>query len=389
MGAMGSAIDLSGIGVVDHHCHQWRHSAPDYTPETYRPLFTEGNDGRIGEGAASSLYYRWTIRELARVLGCEPEENAVLAARADVGREGLAAKLMAEANIEGAIFDYWYTGRGGDLYTVDQMRDQIGGGWTKSAVRIESLLESLILDSADAGEVEDRFRAYLDRDTLLAGGVVALKSIVAYRKGLQIGKPEQNEAYAYFPEAKAAADQGSVRINDKAFLDYFLRIAIGWASENRFPIQFHTGYGDPDVYLPTGSPIVMRDVLQDPAYRDAPLVFLHAAYPYVRELSYLASVYPNVYLDFGLAIPFVATEYEAILTQSLALAPTTRVLYSSDGFAVPEHAWFAAVHGRKALANVLAEFFERGMIGEQDQWQIADQILRGNAYRLYGLEQPA
>jgi hypothetical protein len=28
------------------------------------------------------------------------------------------------------------------------------------------------------------------------------------------------------------------------------------------------------------------------------------------------------------------------------------------------------------------------MIGEQEQWEIADQILRSNAYRLYGLEQP-
>lgn len=386
---MASAVDLSSIGAVDQHCHQWRKSAPVYTPETYRPLFTEGSDGRIGEGAASSIYYRWTIRELARVLECEPTEEAVLGAREAIGTDALATKLMAEANIEGAIIDYWYTGRGSDLLSVADMGQKMGGVWTKRALRIESLLESLILDSADAGEVEDRFRARLDRDALLGEGIVSLKSIVAYRTGLRIDRPERDEAFAYFPEAKEASESGSVRINDKAFLDYFLRIAIGWSSENKFPVQFHTGYGDPDVYLPTGNPIVMRDIMQDPEYRDAPLVFLHAAYPYVRELSYLTSVYPNVYLDFGLAIPFVATEYEEILRQALALAPTTRVLYSSDGFAIPEHAWFAAVQGRNALASVLADFFDRGMIGEQEQLEIADQILRSNAYRLYGLEQPA
>jgi predicted TIM-barrel fold metal-dependent hydrolase len=116
---------------------------------------------------------------------------------------------------------------------------------------------------------------------------------------------------------------------------------------------------------------------------------LHAAYPYVRELSYLASVYPNVYLDIGLAIPFVASEYEEILRESFALAPTSRVLFSSDGYVLPERTWFAAVHGRRALANVLAEFLDRGMIGEQEQWEIADQVLRSNAYRLYELEPPA
>lgn len=383
-------VDLSGIGVVDQHCHQWRKSAPQYTPETYRPLFTEGVDGRIGEGAATSIYYRWTIRELGRVLECEANEDEVLTARAEFGHEALAEKLMTEANIEGAIVDYWYTGRGSDLYTFEEMGPQLGAAWTKGALRIESLLESLILDSVDAGEVEDRFRARLNREGLLADGVVSLKSIIAYRSGLQVGRPERDEAYAYFPEAKAAAnDQGRVRINDKAFLDYFLRIALGWASEERFPVQFHTGFGDPDVYLPTGNPVVMREILQDPAYRDAPLVFLHTAYPYVRELSYLASVYPNVYLDLGLAIPFIASEYEEILRQSLALAPTTRVLYSSDGFAIPEHHWFSAVHGRRALANVLAGFVDMGMIGEEDQTEIADQILRSNAYRLYGLEPPA
>ncbi len=384
------ALDLSGIGVVDQHCHQWRKSAPPYTPETYRPLFTEGVDGRIGTGAATSIYYRWTIRELARVLDCEPKEDVVLAARAEIGQDALASKLMAESNIEGAVIDYWYTGRGSDLYTFQEMSDQLGGAWTRGALRLESLLESLIVDSVDAGEVEDRFRAYLNRETLLADGVVSLKSIIAYRTGLNVFKAEQVEAYAYFPEAKETAnDQGRVRINDKAFLDYFLRIALKWASDEQFPVQFHTGLGDPDVYLPTGNPLVMRDILQDPDFRDVPLVFLHASYPYVRDLSYLASVYPNVYLDFGLAIPFVASEYEEILRQALALAPTSRVLYSSDGFAVPEHHWFTAVHGRRALANVLSDFFAKGIIGEEDQTEIAEQILRGNAYKLYGLEPKA
>jgi uncharacterized protein len=386
---MVSAIDLSGIGVVDHHCHQWRKSAPAYTPETFRPLMTEGNDPRIGEGVASTLFYRWTVRELARVLDCEADETTVLAARSAVGNDALESKLMAEANIEGSIIDDLYESGGTELYSVEEMANRLGGGWTKCALRIESVLESLIIDSADAGEVEDRFLSRLNRDELLASGVVALKSIIAYRTGLQITRPTQDEAHEYFPEAKAQAERGSVRIHDKAFLDYFLRLTLRWASANLFPVQFHAGYGDPDVHLPSANPIVMREIFQDQEFRDAPLIFLHAAYPYVRELSYLASVYPNVYLDFGLAIPFVASEYEVILRESLALAPTTRVLYSSDGYLLPERTWFAAHHGRKALAKLLEEFFQRGIIGDQERWEIADQILRSNAYRLYDLEPPA
>ncbi|HET8524101.1 MAG TPA: hypothetical protein VFL82_12770 [Thermomicrobiales bacterium] len=78
-----------------------------------------------------------------------------------------------------------------------------------------------------------------------------------------------------------------------------------------------------------------------------------------------------------------ATDYDAIIRPVLSLAPTSRILYSSDGFAIPEHAWFAAVHGRRALASVLDDFVRRDMIGSADAWEIANQMLRNNVRRLY------
>jgi len=122
--------------------------------------------------------------------------------------------------------------------------------------------------------------------------------------------------------------------------------------------------------------------------RDAPIVFLHAGYPFVRELSYLASVYPNVYLDLGLAIPFAATDFDEIVRQSLALAPASKVLWSSDGFAVPEHCWFAAVQGRASLGRELDRLIAAGAIGEADALHFADLILRRNSVDLYGLATP-
>jgi predicted TIM-barrel fold metal-dependent hydrolase len=181
---------------------------------------------------------------------------------------------------------------------------------------------------------------------------------------------------------------GLVRIADKVYLDYHLMIALRWCAAEKFPIQFHSGYGDPDVDLRTGSPIQMRQVLQNDELRDAPIIFLHAGYPFVREVSLLAGVYPNVYLDLGLAIPFAATDFDEIVRQSLVLAPTSRVLWSSDGFAVPEHCWFAAVQGRAALGRELDRLITAGSIGDADALDIADQILRRNAVDLYRLATP-
>lgn len=379
-------LDLSHIAVVDNHCHPWRRPGDDYTPETYRPLFTEGVHPRVAEQVPQTVYFRWAIRELARVLGCDPTEDDVLANRAGQGHDAFTALLMAEANVESAVLDHLFAGRGTDNFTVAQMGPQLGGARTYAAVRIETVLAELVVACDDAAEFEARFRARLDRAAFAAEGTVSLKSIAAYRTGLAIEDPGRDDAYAAFAALKAAATaEGGVRIADKVFLDYFLMIALRWCAAERFPIQFHSGYGDPDVDLRTGNPLQMRAVLQNEELRDAPIVFLHAGYPFVRELSYLAGVYPNVYLDLGLAIPFAATEFDGIVRQSLALAPSSRVLWSSDGFAVPEHCWFAAVQGRAAIGRELDRLMAAGVFDERDALDVAEQILRRNALELYGL----
>ncbi len=387
---MAEPLDLSHIPVVDQHCHPWRRFTTPLTAEGYRMLFTEGVDLDVGPGVPGTVYYRWTLWELAGLLGCVPREADVLEARAALGHDAFAGKLMTSAGIEAAVLDFKYAGRGIENFTVDEMGAQLGGAVTVGALRLESVLEELVEESADAGELEERFRARLNRERLGSENIVSLKSIIAYRTGLAIEPANQAIAYAAFGGLKAeATTSGRVRIADKAFLDYFLLIALAWCAAERFPIQFHTGFGDTDVSLLTGNPLQLRRVLQDGQFREAPLVLLHAGYPFVRELSYLASVYPNVYLDLGLAIPFAATEFDDIVRQALALAPSTRVLYSSDGFTIPEHFWFAAVHGRRALGTVLGELIERNMIGREDADEMADQILRSNARRLYGLEPAA
>ncbi|MDQ3167416.1 MAG: amidohydrolase [Chloroflexota bacterium] len=383
-------LDLDHLPVVDHHCHPWREGDDPFASGSYRMLFTEGDDPRLGEEVPATVYYRWTLRELARVLGCGPGEAEVLAARSALGHGAVEAKLMAEAHVEAAILDDLYAGRGGRRSSVAEMCGRLGGARTYRALRLESVLETLVCLSRDAGEVEDRFRARLDLATLRAEGVVSLKSIVAYRTGLGILPVVREDAYAAFTGLKRDADRdGSVRIADKVFLDYFLRIALGWCGELRFPIQFHTGFGDTDIDPPTARPSALKHVCDDPAFREAPLVLLHAGYPDVRELGYLASVYANVHVDVGLAIPFAATGYETIFREALALAPTTKVLWSSDGFSIPEHTWFAARQGRRALGRVLGELVGDGAIDQAEGVEIATQVLSANSRRLYRLDDAA
>ncbi|MGI8642884.1 MAG: amidohydrolase family protein [Thermomicrobiales bacterium] len=383
---MAKQLELDHIAAIDQHCHPWRRMDAPFEALAYRTLFSEGGELGAGKDADTTIYYRWTMRELGRLLGCKPVESDVLAARAGLGHDAYAAKLMAEANIGGAVIDHLYAGRGSNNYTVAEMGERLGGAATVSALRLESVLEQFILDSVDAGEVESRFRARLDRRGLGTENVVSLKSIVAYRTGLNIQPVDRATAYAAFEGLKATANAtGGVRVAEKPFLDYFLRIALEWCAAERFPIQFHTGFGDPDVNLITANPLMLRDILQDDALREAPINLLHAGYPYVRELSYLASVYPNVTMDIGLAIPFAAGELDGVVRQALAVAPTTKIVWSSDGFILPEHTWFAAVQGRRAIGRVLDELISHGALDREGAEEVAGQILAGNSRRIYGL----
>ena len=119
-----------------------------------------------------------------------------------------------------------------------------------------------------------------------------------------------------------------------------------------------------------------------------PFVLLHASYPYVRELGYLAAVYANVYADVGLAVPYLAAEIPTILRQLLALTPTSKVVFSSDASSVPDLFWLAARWGRWGLGVVLQELVDLGALSTDEALGAARQVLGANAARIYGVPWP-
>ncbi len=89
-------------------------------------------------------------------------------------------------------------------------------------------------------------------------------------------------------------------------------------------------------------------------FKDVPIVLLHASYPYSREAGYLASVYPHVYVDFGLAVPLLSVDGMLDAVKMLfEYAPTSKILYSTDAHSIPELYYLAAKWGRTILAKVL------------------------------------
>ena len=123
------------------------------------------------------------------------------------------------------------------------------------------------------------------------------------------------------------------RVTDPVLLRHLL-----WAGLDRgLPVQFHTGFGDPDCDLRRSNPLWLRGFLERCEPRGVPVMLLHC-YPYHRQAGALAQAYPHVYLDVGMALHYVGARASAVLAESLELAPFGKVLFSSDAAGPAESA---------------------------------------------------
>lgn len=102
-----------------------------------------------------------------------------------------------------------------------------------------------------------------------------------------------------------------------------------------------------------------------------PWGILHIGYPYLRESAYLSSVYLNVFVDLSLVIPFAISKAALLLTQLFGLAPTSKLLYASEGFSVPELFWLGARVGRQNLSQVLGKLVEAQILSDDEALEVA------------------
>lgn len=376
-------LDLNGIPVVDNHCHPML-LQQNMDALQFRSYFSEATHASFAlKHVPNSVYYLWLLRQLANIYGTGRAEDAIIAARNSQDSESLLRSLIQSANIDTLILDVGHPSPD-ECYTPEQT-SSIGRCRTAKMLRLELLMQRLIVEYADFDEVVERFSAEVEHSR--KNGYCALKSIVAYRTGLRIAEWTKDQAVRAFGEARAeAVEKGQLRIAHKPLLDYLLHVAFAIAAERGLPIQFHTGYGDGDLDMRLANPLHLRDVLERPDYQAMQIILLHESYPYCQSGAYLAAIYPHVYFDLSYTIPFIdKLEMLAFTRQALSIAPASKLLYSSDGIYVPEMHWAGAIRGRKILAQVLQEMISADELDEQQAYRLAQQILHDTAYSVYGL----
>jgi predicted TIM-barrel fold metal-dependent hydrolase len=373
--------EISEIPFLDHHCHAPLRLDGPLDPVTLRATFTESTNRVVQEqDVTATTAYRAMIRWLANLLGTDPTELAVLQERAVFATADYHRLLADDAHL-GALFnDYLFQQR---LCYSSGEWEELTGREVRGLLRIETLAERI----AGVSDSWEDFRQEFEQ-ALVAGqseNGAGFKSIAAYRSGLEIEQVDAATASAAFDAYRAEIDEAegeAVRLAHKPLIDALIWETLEVAEELRLPLQFHVALGDDDVYLPSSNPVLLRALFQEQRYRDVPIVMLHC-YPFVREAAYLASIYPNAYIDLGLTVPLAGSNCAALIDEAIGVAPANKILASSDGHAVPEFQWFAARLWRTSLINVLANVVDEDFLTEREAIETAAMILHANAEQIY------
>jgi uncharacterized protein len=321
---------------VDHHAHGILR-APPGTLDEFRGLFSESTDPRQWHHVATGVTYQRAIGVLAQHLDCEPTERAVYERRLATDPAEYASSMLQAGGPELLLVDDGYPPA--DVSIEWEELGELARCPSRPVLRIERVAEDgLDAVRREVGSARER-------------GFAALKTIAAYRGGLDLSRDGVREAVLAALEANEATG-------------------------DPLPVQVHIGFGDADLFLPHADPGYLKPLIE--RFDATTFVLLHS-YPFVREAGWLAHVYANVYFDLSLTIPHVSRPAIA-LAEALELAPVSKFLYASDASTTPELYLLAAVWWRDALAEVLPEALPAAAAEDA-----AHMILCQNARALYRL----
>ncbi|KAF7309726.1 CBM1 domain-containing protein [Mycena indigotica] len=382
--------------AIDNHAHPLL--AEEHRDKfALEGLISEAQGPALTEDSVHTLACLRAVRQLSKIvdLGSEKTWESYKAARSKLPYRDLCQRFMdKKATKTQCIFLDDGLGNVDEFAEGCEWHDQFTSSPTKRIVRVEIVAEGILtsmLQSAQAvnHDLLNTFsRSFEESLTSSANDslVVGYKSIACYRTGLDITVSEDVQgAVACLAEVNHSfTESGKIRLAHKALNDHIVRIALKVSGECGKPIQFHTGLGDNDLSLNHASPAHLQPVIK--AFPKTPFVLLHSAYPFTREAGYLTAVYSNVWLDFGEVFPFVsAAGQRSIIQQVLELAPTNKILWSTDGHWWPESFYLGCLQAREVLWQVLSDYLRRGELSEDEAVLIVQNALFHNANKLYKL----
>ncbi|MFE4898032.1 amidohydrolase family protein [Peribacillus butanolivorans] len=380
-----SEVSLKHIQAIDIHAHPYVANSEPYTLEEFvRTLSLAVIPNQIPKHyvqtkkqpfPGTNMWIQLLIQRLSRFLTCEPTLEQVVKHRniEAVDFKKYTRKLFQDANITGVVADFGYP----TPKLSKKSYADLCGARIWEIHRIESVMVDLRKEGYSFGEFIEKYREDLN-ESLKKEGVVGLKSIIAYRSGLEIMEMNEQAAKEQYEEF-----QSNERAQVKAFRDYCLHIAMEECTKAYKVMHIHTGIGDGEVILPKASPSFLIEMLRDKKYSETKVHLVHGGYPWIEEAAFIVSILPNVYMDISLQNPFAGHGVKRILDQVFEFAPFDKVMYGSDAFTVPEMNWLGVHLFKECFEQVLNSWVKADYMDSETAQTIGEMVLYRNFENVY------
>ncbi|MGW1781295.1 amidohydrolase family protein [Streptomyces sp. NPDC002143] len=365
---------LAELELVDHHCHGVV-TDPLYRTD-FEALLTEGGrwPGFSTFDTPAGVAVR---RHCAPLLDLEHHApvDLYLARRAELGPQEVNRRFLRAARTAVFCVDTGFAPH--RVTTPAELAETAGSAVAHQVVRLESVAEAVAARGVEADGYADAFRAAA-LDAVRRPGVVAVKSVAAYRTGFDLDPARPPETDVTRAARHWLARGG--RLDEPVLVRHLLWTAVDLG----LPLQLHTGFGDNDIRLHRVDPTHLTDWLHLTA-GTIPVLLLHC-WPYQRQAAYLAAVFEQVYLDVGLTLHHVGPpRARAVLEEALEITPFRKLLYSSDAYGVAEFYRLGALAFRRGLGDLLQDRVDADELGLPDALRLARWAGADNARRVYRL----
>ncbi|MFE7273569.1 amidohydrolase family protein [Streptomyces sp. NPDC057623] len=367
---------LAALPLVDHHCHGV--VTADLDRAGFERLLTEGEPWP-GSSPFDTPVGVAVRRHCAPLLDLPRHAAAVayLARRTELGRSEVNRRFLTAAGTKVFCVDTGYTPQ---LLSTPRELAQTADASAYEVVRLEVVAEAVAAEGVEPDAYATAVRTAAE-EAVRRPGVVAVKSVAAYRTGFDLNPARPSDAEVTEAARRCGPEGG--RLSDPVLVRHLLWTAVDLG----LPLQLHTGFGDSDIRLHRTDPTLLTDWLHL-TKGTIPVLFLHC-WPYQRQAAFLAAVFEQVYLDVGLTLHHVGpARSRAILAEALEITPFRKLLYSSDAYGLAEFHLLGALAFRRGLGELLQARVDADELSLPDALRIAAWAAGDNARRLYGLPLP-
>jgi hypothetical protein len=359
-------LDIANLPVIDNHCHLFDVAYQERN--LARTLSLSLNEMPLDQ-LTNTLVYRKMLKELGDFLGVHGRDEDILARRERLMQtdyQQYVDSLFKDARIHTLLVDLGYKPVEVGLAEFEALAP----ARVKYLYRIETVLDEIWQQGLGLAAAEEKF--YQSLDEAIRRGIVGIKSIIGYRTGLDI-------------KERPRADLRKNIKDEKEFRDYFLLRTIEKAIELGLPLQVHAAFGESNINLLNNNPLLLKGVLDNPKYNRVTIILVHGGYPYSFEAGYLAAMYPDVYLDISEMVPLVPLGSSQGIRNMIDMCPLNKIMYGSDGFALPDLHWLGARVAKQEIAAILSELIALGLQDQDLALATAGNIFFDTARKVYNL----